>query len=198
MSFDRYSAICNPLRYSSLMDFKACVALATLSWSLTLSVICMKIINISLLHFCGPNIIHHFFCDLYPLLGISCSDTSIFQLQVTVIVVTLVISPLILIITSYILIISSILKIKSLNRRRKVFSTCSSHLTVVCIFFGTLCGIYILPNKGKTFSMSTAFSLFYTVVTPLLNPVVYSLRNKELKKAFYTSMKQLASCTELR
>ncbi|XP_072006571.1 olfactory receptor 10J4-like [Engystomops pustulosus] len=192
MSFDRYSAICNPLRYSSLMDFKACVALATLSWSLTLSVICMKIINVSLLHFCGPNIIHHFFCDLYPLLELSCSDTSIFQLQITIVIATLVILPLILIITSYILIISSILKIKSLNRRRKVFSTCSSHLTVVCIFYGTLSGIYILPNKGKAFTMSTAFSLFYTVVTPLLNPIVYSLRNKELIKAFHMSLKRLA------
>ncbi|XP_073403059.1 olfactory receptor 1468-like [Dendrobates tinctorius] len=194
MSLDRYLAICNPLRYMSIMDHKFCIGLAALTWSLTLLVMCVKIINVSVLHFCGPNVIHHFFCDLYPLLDLSCSDTSIFQLQITIIIVTLVITPLILIITSYSCIISSILKIQSLNQRWKVFSTCSSHLTVVFIFYGTLSGIYIVPNSGRAFSMSTAFSLFYTVVTPLLNPIVYSLRNKELKKAFKVFTQQLSLC----
>ncbi|XP_040274560.1 olfactory receptor 1468-like [Bufo bufo] len=198
MAFDRYSAICNPLRYTSIMDLKCCLSLAALSWSLTLLVISVKITNVSLLQFCGPNVIHHFFCDLFPLLQLSCSDTSIFQMQITIIVITLVITPLILIVTSYTCIISSILKIQSLTRRLKVFSTCSSHLTVVCIFYGTLCGIYILPNKGQAFSISTAFSLFYAVVTPLLNPIVYCLRNKELNTAFKTTIQRISICTEHR
>ncbi|XP_056410165.1 olfactory receptor 8H1-like [Hyla sarda] len=198
MSYDRFFAICDPLRYTSIMDMRRCISLAILCWCLSLSVISVKITNVSQFDFCGPNIVHHFFCDLYPLLQLSCSETSVFQIQITIIVVTLVITPLLLIITSYTCIISSILKIQSLTRRRKVFSTCSSHLTVVCIYYGTLCGIYIIPNKGQEFGVSTAFSLFYTVVTPLLNPIVYSLRNKELKKAFKTSTKRLHTIIKRR
>ncbi|CAN2391680.1 Olfactory receptor, partial [Pristimantis euphronides] len=196
MSYDRYVAICNPLHYCSIMTSPYCVILATISWLGGFFIMMIIVITTSLLSFCGPNIIDHFFCDLLPLLELSCSDTYNLQMEITIIIITLVITPLILIITSYSCIISSILKIQSLTRRRKVFSTCSSHLTVVCIFYGTICGIYIVPTKGKGFSMSTAFSLFYTVVTPVLNPIVYSLRNKELNIAIKTSIQQLSLSSE--
>ncbi|XP_072006553.1 olfactory receptor 11L1-like [Engystomops pustulosus] len=183
MSFDRYSAICNPLRYSSIMNFRFCNVLAALSWFLSMSLICIESITISKLQFCGSNVIHHFFCDLYPLLKFSCIDTTMVQLEITILIVILVVTPFVLIITSYICIIISILKIHSLTQRRKVFSTCSSHLTVVCIFYGTISSIYILPSKGGALPISRVLSLFYTVGTPILNPIVYSLRNKELNKA---------------
>ncbi|XP_069818114.1 olfactory receptor 1468-like [Dendropsophus ebraccatus] len=186
MSFDRFSAICNPLHYTSIMNFGVCKSLSALSWSLSLLLISIEMITICNLRFCGPYVINHFFCDLYPLLQFSCSDTSTVQLEITTLIVLLVVIPFLLIVTSYACIISSILKIQSLQsltQRHKVFSTCSSHLTVVCIFYGTISGIYILPSKGNALKISRVLSLFYTVGNPIINPIVYSLRNKEFSKA---------------
>ncbi|XP_075061776.1 olfactory receptor 11L1-like [Mixophyes fleayi] len=184
MSYDRYLAICNPLRYNSIMDSTLCIKLIIMSWLLSLFIILIDTTTIALLHFCGPNIIDHFFCDYPPLLKLSCSDTSIVQFEVTFLSFPVLIVPFILIIASYVYIIQVILRMSSLAERQKAFSTCSSHLTTVSIFYSTLFCIYVLPTSGQSLSISKVLSLFYTVSTPLLNPIIYSLRNKDMKKAF--------------
>ncbi|KAM4675899.1 olfactory receptor 11L1-like [Discoglossus pictus] len=183
MSYDRYLAICNPLRYSYIMDHALCLRFVITSWLLSFSVILISAVTICTLHFCGTNVIDHFFCDLAPLLELSCSDTYIVKLEGVFMSIPVIILPFILIITSYTNIIHAILKIPSNTRRQKTFSTCSSHLAVVSIYYGTLFAIYVVPTKGQSLTESKVFSLLYTVVTPLINPIIYSLRNKEIKDA---------------
>ncbi|XP_063305957.1 olfactory receptor 5P60-like [Pelobates fuscus] len=180
MAYDRYLAICNPLRYISLMNHVICIKLIAMSWLLGFFGISLDTISISRLNFCGPNVINHFFCDLTPLLELSCSDTFIAKLEATLLCVPLIILPLIIIIISYAYIAITILKISSRVGRWKAFTTCSSHLTVVSIYYGTLICIYVLPNGGQSLTISKVLSLFYTVVTPMLNPVIYSLRNNDI------------------
>ncbi|KAG8573901.1 hypothetical protein GDO81_008924, partial [Engystomops pustulosus] len=184
MSLDRYLAICSPLRYTSIMKMEFCRYLVFMSWSLSLLLVWVLTVSIYLLDFCRPNVIDHFFCDLSPLLHLSCSDTSIVQQEATLLTVPLVFLPFIFITYTYICIISSILRIRSLTQRQKAFSTCSSHLTVVSIFYGTLSSTYVLPTNGQIVKVSKSLSLLYTVGTPLLNPIIYSLRNKDIKQAF--------------
>ncbi|KAM5171593.1 olfactory receptor 5P66-like [Mantella aurantiaca] len=183
MSYDRYMAICNPLLYNTVMKPVFCVQLIVLSWILSILVASIESITVYNLWFCGPNVIDHFFCDMEPLLELSCSDISAFQLEVIVFCFPLIIFPLSFIIISYIYIIYNILRISSTTGRQKAFSTCSSHLAVVSIFYGTLFFIYVLPKSGQPGNLSKMLSLFYTVFTPILNPVIYSLRNKDIKTA---------------
>ncbi|XP_075061755.1 olfactory receptor 1500-like [Mixophyes fleayi] len=183
MSYDRYLAICNPLRYASIMNSVYCLKLAIASWMLSFCIISIDTLATSMLQFCGPNIIDHFFCNYIPLLETSCSDTTIVQIEMYILSAIVVIIPCIIIIASYINILFTILRIPSNTVRQKAFSTCSSHLTVVSIFLGTLFGVYVLPTKGQSLNISKILSLIYTVVTPLLNPIIYSLRNKDIKKA---------------
>ncbi|XP_073403069.1 olfactory receptor 11A1-like [Dendrobates tinctorius] len=185
MSYDRYVAICIPLRYTSIMTSSYCVMLAIVSWLVTFSIMVVIITTISLLNFCGPNIIDHFFCDFLPILERSCSDTSIVQLEVYLLSVPLIVIPLIIIIFSYARIIVITLRIPSSSSRQKAFSTCSSHLTVVSIFYWTLFGVYIFPTKGQSLIISKILSLLYTVFTPLINPIIYCLKNNDVKKAFF-------------
>ncbi|XP_053572113.1 olfactory receptor 11L1-like, partial [Bombina bombina] len=182
MSYDRYLAICNPLRYTSIMNFKLCLYLVFLSWFSGLFVTLIITNLISKLHFCGPNIIDHFFCDLFPLLKLSCSDTFMVEIQASVFSVPVIVIPFIFITASYIIIYLAIIKISSLERQ-KAFSTCSSHLVVVCTYYGTLISVYLVPSKGDSVNIKKVLSLLYIVVTPLLNPIIYSLRNKEIKLA---------------
>ncbi|KAM5171617.1 olfactory receptor 11L1-like [Mantella aurantiaca] len=191
MSYDRYLAICNPLRYSLLMNRWLCSKLVIVSWMLSFSVMLFATITLSKLEFCRSNIIDHFFCDLPPLMGLSCSDTFVLQLEVSLLSTPLVIVPFIMIVISYVYIIIAILKIKSNAGRQKAFSTCSSHLSVVIMFYGTLIGIYILPSREQVLTTGKILSLSYTVVIPLLNPVIYSLRNKDLKKALEKHIKKM-------
>ncbi|XP_063785639.1 olfactory receptor 11L1-like [Pseudophryne corroboree] len=184
MSYDRYLAICNPLRYNSIINKTFCVKSVIASWLLSILVLLGNEIEIYKLDFCEPNVIDHFFCDLPPILDLSCSDTSLIQIQAFLVGIIVVICPFIIIIVSYVNIITTILSIRSISGRQKAFSTCSSHLTVVCIFFGTLFSVYMVPSKGQSLEANKALSLFYTVVTPLVNPVIYSLRNKDFKGAF--------------
>ncbi|XP_075061762.1 olfactory receptor 1500-like [Mixophyes fleayi] len=197
MSYDRYLAICHPLRYASIMDSAYCLKLAIISWMLSFSIILIDTITTSMLQFCGPNIIDHFFCDLVPLLEISCSDTNIVQIEVYLLSVNVVIIPCIIIIVSYVNILHSILRTPSNTVRQKAFSTCSSHLTVVSIFFGTLFGVYVLPTKGQFLNISKILSLIYTVVTPLINPIIYSLKNKDIKKALHKTVHKNIFCGNL-
>ncbi|XP_063302621.1 olfactory receptor 10A7-like [Pelobates fuscus] len=183
MGYDRYLAICNPLRYSSLMNPMVCITLAIMSWMLSFSTELIVMTSIIQLQFCGPNRIDHFFCDLGPLLELSCSDTALFELETLVSCVPFTLFPLIIIAVSYVYIIQAALRISTTSGRAKVFSTCSSHLTVVSIFYGTLTGNYMIPSKRKSLTVNKIASLLYTVVTPMINPIIYSLRNKDIREA---------------
>eukprot|EP00079_Xenopus_tropicalis_P013009 XP_002940710.1 PREDICTED: olfactory receptor 11L1-like [Xenopus tropicalis] len=190
MSYDRYVAICNPLRYTSIMSHQVCVGLILLSWLLGFGIILIIVYMVGKLQFCKHNTINHFFCDFTPLLELSCSDT-FFLLQIDIIFsIPLVICPFIFIIGSYICIAHQILKIVSSIGRQKAFSTCSSHLAVVSIFFGTLTAIYVVPPRKDSQTISKVLSLLYAVAIPLVNPVIYSLRSKEMKETLEKSLRK--------
>ncbi|XP_069817825.1 olfactory receptor 1500-like [Dendropsophus ebraccatus] len=183
MSYDRFLAICNPLRYHSVMNSTLCITLVIISWLVSSLIILSYTVTISFLHFCGPNVIDHFFCDFTPILKLSCSDVSVVELEVMLLSFPVLVLPFGIILMSYVFILRVILKISSATGRHKAFSTCSSHLTTVSLFYITLFGIYILPT-GRSLSTSEIVSLFYTMGTPLINPIIYSLRNIDIKKAF--------------
>ncbi|XP_073510997.1 olfactory receptor 10A4-like, partial [Phyllobates terribilis] len=185
MSYDRYLAICNPLHYNNIMDYLFCMKFIGLSYFLSFSVILNHVVAICGLEFCGPSVIDHYFCDLSPLLELSCSDTFIVQLEVTLLVIPMALFQFLLVIVSYSYIIFTILRIPSVTGRQKAFSTCSSHLTVVSMYYGTLLCTYLVPTRGQTLTASKVLSLLYTVVIPCINPIIYSLRNNDMKVAFY-------------
>ncbi|XP_075200164.1 olfactory receptor 2D2-like [Anomaloglossus baeobatrachus] len=183
MSYDRYVAICNPLRYTSIMTSAHCIIMAAMCWVLGFSVALSDCIAISVLKFCGPNVIDHFFCDLVPLVELACSSTYTIELQVYIICFLALFVPLTIIIVSYVNIIVTILRFQSNISRQKAFSTCSSHLIVVTIFYITLLSVYLFPKGGQNLNLSKFLALLYTVCTPLINPIIYSLRNKDIKKS---------------
>ncbi|KAG9469369.1 hypothetical protein GDO78_020685, partial [Eleutherodactylus coqui] len=181
MSYDRYVAICDPLHYTSKMTRSFCVILAAFCWFLAFSI--SLTYRPSTLTFCRQNIIDHFFCDIIPLLEIACSGIYIVQLENFILSIPLVLVPSLIITLSYVQIISTILKISSNISRQKAFSTCSSHLIVVSIFYWTLFSVYVIPTRGQSMTTSKVLSLLYTVFNPFINPIIYSLRNKDIKKA---------------
>ncbi|XP_040197848.1 olfactory receptor 6N1-like [Rana temporaria] len=181
MSYDRYLAICSPLHYTSIMKQTLCIQLVLASWIFSCSMAIIPTLGISQLEFCGPNCIDYLFCDFNPLVELSCSDTSKVQMEITVLCVPVLIFPFLVIVVSYTYIVLTILKISSFSGRLKSFSTCSSHLTVVFIFYGTLLAAYLIPKKGQSQMINKIMSLLYTVFTPFVNPFIYSLRNKEIK-----------------
>ncbi|OCT59656.1 hypothetical protein XELAEV_18001078mg [Xenopus laevis] len=183
MSYDRYVAISSPLRYSSIMSHRVCVTLIVLIWLSSFSVTLIYHNIIWTLDFCDQNTMNHFFCDLFPLLELSCSETFFVQIEVVILSVPVVIIPFILIIISYTCIAHEILKIVSNTGRQKAFSTCSSHLAVVSIFYGTIIAIYLVPPRKESQAISKVLSLLYTTVIPMVNPVIYSLRNKDMNDA---------------
>ncbi|XP_034957561.1 olfactory receptor 2AP1-like [Zootoca vivipara] len=183
MSYDRYLAICRPLHYVMLMNGRICIMLIAGSWisgSLGISII---IFLVSQLRFCGPNKINHFFCDLTPVIRLSCDKTDLVEMTAFIISSIGTLPPLLITISSYVGIIKSIIRIPSTTGKQKAFSTCSSHLTVVACFYGSLMIVYVLPNMNSLSDLKKLFSLFYTLLTPLVNPIIYSLRNKEVKDA---------------
>ncbi|XP_018415312.1 PREDICTED: olfactory receptor 10A7-like [Nanorana parkeri] len=183
MSYDRYLAICSPLHYASIMNHMFCIKLVVISWLFSCSVALILTLSMCQLQFCGPNTIDHFLCDFYPLVQLSCSDVSIIQMQTTLLSIPVLVVPFLVIVVSYTCIVSTILKISSNSGRVKTFSTCSSHLTVVFIFYGTLIATYMIPNGGQSHIISKTLALLYTVFTPFLNPFIYSLRNNDIKEA---------------
>ncbi|NXO53398.1 O10C1 protein, partial [Aramus guarauna] len=183
MAYDRYRAICNPLHYMDIMNKKVCMQLAASSWVCGNLVALGHTTFIFSLPFCGSNVINHFFCEIQPVLMLVCVDTYWNELQIILAAAFVILMPFLLILVSYGLIISSILKIRSLKGRYKAFSTCFSHLTVVTLFYGTAVFIYIRPKSSYSLDVDKVLSLFYSVVTPILNPVIYSLRNREVKGA---------------
>uniref|UniRef100_A0A8C8TZJ2 Olfactory receptor n=1 Tax=Peromyscus maniculatus bairdii TaxID=230844 RepID=A0A8C8TZJ2_PERMB len=175
MAYDRYVAICYPLHYISIMNPKLCVCLVVLSWVFTMLYSLFHTLFLGRLSFCGDNVIPHFFCDISALFKLACSDTYINELLIIVLGG--------LIIASYARIVSSILKVSSARGVYKIFSTCGSHLSVVSLFYGTVIGVYLCPSANSSTVKETTMAMMYTVVTPMLNPFIYSLRNREIKGA---------------
>ncbi|XP_077327810.1 olfactory receptor 1496-like [Lithobates pipiens] len=162
MSYDRYLAICYPLHYVSIMNQVLCIAFVFVVWLLSGSVTSFIIHGVCSLDFCGPNTIDQFFCDFYPVVELSCSDTYIVHMESTLLCTAVIVLPFLLIVLSYIYIALTILKISSTSGRLKSFSTCSSHLTVVSIFYGTLISMYVLPNEGQSQIISKIMGFLYT------------------------------------
>ncbi|XP_063302632.1 olfactory receptor 5V1-like [Pelobates fuscus] len=183
MSYDRYLAICNPLRYSSIMELKMCVYLVMSSWGLAILIALPHILILSQMTFCGSNIIDHFFCDLIPVLKLSCSNGMTNTILTIVMLTFFAFFPFAFITKTYISIFLTILRISTSNERQKAFSTCSSHLTVVCLYYGTLLCNYLVPSKKEYLGLQKLVSMLYTIVTPLLNPILYSLRNEQIRGA---------------
>ncbi|XP_063158156.1 olfactory receptor 1E16-like [Candoia aspera] len=197
MSYDRYLAICRPLLYASIMNRKFCFQLMAVTWLNSLIFNAILVAFVAQLSFCGPNVIDHYFCDFHPLEKLSCTDTSLLEIIMFFLSIVFAISPFLLTLISYICIIGTIIKIKSTTGQRKAFSTCSSHLMVVCLYYGTLIIVYVLPDSPTLRHLNKIFSIFYTVMTPLINPLIYTLRNKEIHKTlrrFYGKMLILGRC----
>ncbi|KFO72082.1 Olfactory receptor 5V1, partial [Cuculus canorus] len=183
MSYDRYLAICKPLHYTTLMSVRSCILLAAGSWLCGFLASICTTLYASWLTFCGPNEIDHFFCDYTPLLVLSCSETHETESVMSILASACTMPPFLLTLASYICIITAILKIPSNVGRQKAFSTCSSHLIVVILFYGTLIIVYTLPKTKALREVNKILSVFYTILTPMLNPLIYSLRNKKFKEA---------------
>ncbi|XP_074132047.1 olfactory receptor 5B2-like [Sminthopsis crassicaudata] len=190
MSYDRHAAVCKPLHYTTTMTSTVCASLA--SGVHICSFLASSILtgNVFSLTFCSSNIVHHFFCDVPPLLALSCSDTHIIELLLYILGSFTIFFPFLVIFTSYSIIFITILKIRSAEGRQKAFSTCASHLMAVSIFYGTIMFMYFQPNSNHSMDSDKIASVFYTMVIPMLNPIVYSLRNKDVKNAFKKAVRR--------
>ncbi|XP_055149829.1 olfactory receptor 5B21 [Symphalangus syndactylus] len=191
MAYDRHAAVCRPLHYTTTMTASVCALLATgfyVSGFLNASIHAAGTFRLS---FCGSNEINHFFCNIPPLLALSCSDTRISKLVVFFVVGFNVFFTLLVILISYFFICITIQRMCSAEGRKKVFSTCASHLTAVSIFYGTIIFMYLQPNSSQSVDTDKIASVFYTVVISMLNPLIYSLRNKEVKSALWKILNKL-------
>ncbi|XP_058162377.1 olfactory receptor 8H1-like [Dasypus novemcinctus] len=188
MAYDRYVAICNPLHYNVIMSKRLCHSLITGSYMIGFTDSLVNVLCINSLHFCKSNVIHHFFCDTTPILALSCTDTSDIEIMIFTLAGATVVVSLSTISMSYVSILSTILKINSTSGKHKAFSTCSSHLLGVSIFYGTIIFTYLKPSKSYSLGKDQVASVFYTMVIPMLNPLIYSLRNKEVKNALIKVM----------
>ncbi|XP_075045740.1 olfactory receptor 1f45-like [Mixophyes fleayi] len=184
MAYDRYVAVCKPLYYITIMNRKTCFQLALASWTTNFINSVLHTLLISRLSFCGPRLVQHFFCDLIPLFKLSCSDTSINQLVIFTEGFMIVALPFLITFISYIHIIRTITKMHSNRGRKTAFSTCSAHLSVVVLFYGTMICVYFRPSSAYSLAYDKLGAVLYTVFTPMLNPFIYSLRNKDVKGAF--------------
>ncbi|XP_058024416.1 olfactory receptor 1J4-like [Ahaetulla prasina] len=183
MAYDRYVAICRPLYYARIMNYKCALRLAATSWLLAHAHSLLYVLLVSDFTFCNSQEIPHFFCDVHPLLKLTCSDTSLVEMVLVSEGSTALLGPLLFILLSYIFIIFKVMKIPSRSGKFKAFSTCSAHLTTVTLFYGSLMGTYLRPSHTYSGSQLKVASIVYTVVTPLLNPFIYSLRNSEIHTA---------------
>lgn len=191
MAYDRYIAICRPLRYTTMMNGRTSISLALGAWFGGLLAAFPPAVWISTLQFCFPNFIDHFFCDYAPLLKLACEDTSAGEFVFMVMSWSVILGCFFLIMVSYTLIIFAVLRIQSTDGQKKAFGTCASHLAVVSIFYGTVIFMYIRPTSHIRFSMDKVISVFYCVVTPLMNPIIYCLRNQEVKGAVIKTLRML-------
>ncbi|KAM5161708.1 olfactory receptor 10J1 [Callospermophilus lateralis] len=187
MGYDRYVAICNPLRYTVIMSKRVCFQLVGGACSIGLIVAVTQVSAVFRLPFCATKVAH-FFCDIRPVMKLSCIDITVNEILTLVISVLVLVVPMGLVFISYVLIISTILKIASAEGRKKAFATCASHLTVVIVHYGCASIAYLKPKSENTRDEDQLISVTYTVITPLLNPVVYTLRNKEVRDALYRAI----------
>nr|XP_025733975.1 olfactory receptor 5AN1-like [Callorhinus ursinus] len=194
MAYDRYTAICNPLLYSAIMSPTLCIRMVLGSYLAGLSASISQLCTMFQLHFCGPNVINHFFCDMPQLLVLSCTDTFFGQLLIAILAMIFGIINALIIVISYGYIVISIMKITSAKGRSKAFNTCGSHLTVVSLFYTSSVFVYLSSISGGSSSFDRFASVFYTVAIPMLNPLIYSLRNKEIKDALKRLQKKRLSC----
>ncbi|XP_029431420.1 olfactory receptor 1020-like [Rhinatrema bivittatum] len=183
MAYDRYVAICNPLLYTVVMTKRVCLQLVMSTYIVSLVYSSIHTGNVFSMTFCGSNVIHHFYCDVTPLLKLSCSDTFYNQVVLNTFGGIVGAVTVTAICVSYIYIISAILRIRSSEGRHKAFSTCASHFITVTLFFGTLIFIYVIPTSHYSGNTNRVLSVVYTMVIPMVNPMIYSLRNNDVKKA---------------
>ncbi|XP_032007680.1 olfactory receptor 5G25-like [Hylobates moloch] len=184
MAYDRYMAICKPLLYTLIMSQQVCVQLVVGPYAVGLISTMTHPTFTFCLPYCGPNIINHFFCDLLPVLSLACADTHINKRLLFILAGALGVLSGVIILVSYMYIVIAILRIHSADGRHKAFSTCSSHLMAVSILYGTLFFTYVCPSSSFSLDINKVVSLFYTAVIHMLNPLIYSLRNKEVKDSF--------------
>ncbi|XP_066110039.1 olfactory receptor 8K3-like [Saccopteryx bilineata] len=193
MSYDRYVAICNPLLYPVIMSQRTCQLLVAIPYLYSTFVSLLVTIKIFNLSFCGYNVVSHFYCDSLPLLSLLCSNTHEIGMIILILAGFDLISSLLIVLVSYLLILESILRMNSAEGRQKAFSTCGSHLTVVIVFYGTLIFMYVQPESSHSFDSDKVASVVYTLIIPLLNPMIYSLRNKDVKYALQRVWKKLCN-----
>ncbi|KAM4038659.1 olfactory receptor 1-like [Anomaloglossus baeobatrachus] len=193
MSYDRYLAICSPMHYNSIMQPHVCLKMVLGTWFF-MFFLSLDIVLFFHMEFCGQNVIDHFFCDSRPLIELATSDTYLLVSVDFVFSIILVIIPFTLIIISYIRIFFTIMTLSSTSGRRKAFSTCSSHLTTVCTYYGTFMMVYMVPSDVNSLSTNKFMSLLYLVVTPMMNPIIYSLRNQEIRKTIQQMFKKMKGC----
>ncbi|XP_047373688.1 olfactory receptor 9G4-like [Sciurus carolinensis] len=184
MAYDRHAAICKPLLYSGTMSASVCTGLVAGSYTGGFLNAIAHTANTFRLSFCGRNVIDHFLCDVLPLVKMSCTDTRVYVIILSSLVGFTVLSCLLAILISYFNILLAILRIRSASGRRKAFSTCASHLVSVMLFYGSLLFVYSRPSSSYSLKRDKVAALFYTIINPLLNPVIYSFRNKDVKEAF--------------
>ncbi|XP_004587108.2 olfactory receptor 1361-like [Ochotona princeps] len=183
MAYDRFVAVCHPLHYTTKMTRQLCVLMVAGSWVMANLDMLLHTLLMAQLSFCGDNAIPHFFCDVTPLLKLSCSDTHLNEVMILVEAGPVMIAPFLCILVSYTLIACAVLRVPSLGGRWKAFSTCSSHLAVASLFYGTIIAVYFSPSSSHSAENDIASAVMFAVVTPMLNPFIYSLRNKDMKRA---------------
>ncbi|VTJ63012.1 Hypothetical predicted protein [Marmota monax] len=188
MSYDRYVAICQPLRYSAIMSWRVCITLVVTSWACGSLLALVHLILILRLPFCGPHEVNHFFCEILSVLKLACADTRLNQLCIFAACVFILVGPLCCVLVSYTRILLAILRIQSGEGRRKAFSTCSSHLCVVGLFFGSAIVMYMAPQSRHPEEQQKILFLFYSFFNPMLNPLIYSLRNAEVRGALQRAL----------
>ncbi|KFO21783.1 olfactory receptor 8H1 [Fukomys damarensis] len=198
MAYDRYVAICRPLHYPITMSTRLCHAL--LAGCYVMGFVYSTVIEVSMtrLHFCNSKAIQHFFCDTSPILALSCSDTTEAEIIIFICAGSNIVLSLITISGSYLSILSTILKINSTAGKKKAFSTCASHLLGVTIFYSTTIFSYLKPKSSYALGKDQVASVFYTIVVPMLNPLIYSLRNKEVKNAALRVLQKRDGCRQLK
>ncbi|XP_078518536.1 olfactory receptor 5J3-like [Lissotriton helveticus] len=189
MAYDRYVAICSPLHYANIMSKRSCLQLASGSWVGGFLYSFVHTLCTFRLSFCGPNVLTHFFCDLPPLFALSCTDTSINLVFAFVSGGAVGFGCFLITLYSYSRIISSVMSIRSKQGKLRAFSTCSSHLTVVVLFYGTIIFMYFRPMSSYSLTKDSIISVMYTIATPMLNPMIYCLRNKEVKGALKKALR---------
>lgn len=190
MSFDRYVAICKPLHYVSIMNFRICTYLVLFCWLTAFLFVTWPVNAISKLPFCGSNVINHFFCDSEPLLALSCSSTQVIEIVSFMTAIIVLLGSLMITTISYISIIGTVLRIPSASGRQKAFSTCGAHITVASIYYGSAIFMYLRPSKTPSLDLKKAVSILTAVITPLLNPFIYTLRNEKVKEALRDLLKK--------